>query len=265
MAKNIWLILFVFLLAGCTTINGPDAGKLEGYDPFGLAGGYDLGSLIAKTDNGYRQLLSRDYFIQMAKDEKRESVKQHLEITQLPSSPSYEFQDTTQFISSLKFNLLKSSPNLSAEARAALKAVKEVKIDVEKMSRQAVWGGAALQYHIFQSIRRPGPFFDLEKNVKIAIGKGEKPFFVTELLIYEDAHVDLIFDGNISGDVKAELTKMDILKSGIDIKLNKDKNLSVKYSKPTIVAFQGFPVDTETLKFVSQNGKLPQSTDYKLP
>jgi len=230
--------------------------KVAGFTPFGVTGGYDVGSLIDYSNQNYKTLFTSEYIEQNAKPEAQDMLYKLFHTPLTPVSPSYNDNQKKQFMGAIQRVLHTGDFNLSANAKAAIDKIDRVDITVRDAVKKSAAAPEELQYQIIEAIPpRGGTIIGITTKT----GMAETPVAVSSILVFNQATVTIYFDSSVSSAERIEIFDKIHFENRVVIKLGSMKNNSImiEYTKPTIVAFKGFSFDKQSARFYMKNGRLP--------
>lgn len=263
LTKHTIAMVAVFLLAGCQS-NPPiqQAGqtKITGFTPFGVAGGYDVGSLIDYANESYSTLFTSEYIEQNAKPEAQKSLHKLFHTPLQPVSPHYNDNQKEQFMDAIRHSLLTGHFNLSERAKAAIYKIYKIDINVASATKKAATMPEELQYKLIAAIPpREGTII----GIKAKTGLAKKAVAVTSILAFNKATVTIYFDSSVSSAERIEIFDKIHFDGRVTIRLGSktDNSIRFEYTQPTIVAFKGVQFDKQSLRFYIKNGRLPTADE----
>ena len=249
----------VFILIGCQSnppVQPVEQVKVTGFTPFGVAGGYDVGSLGDYSNQNYKTLFTSEYIEQNAKSEAKNALHKLFHTPLIPISPHYNDDQKRQFIGAIKHTLLSGGFNLSDSAQSALNKINKIDIAVESAVKKTATAPEELQYKIIEAIpSRGGTIVGIASKA----GMAKTAVAITSILAFNRATVTIYFDSSVSSNARMEIFDKIHFDGRVAIKLGSMKNNSImiEYTKPTIVAFKGYEFDTQSAHFYRKNGRLP--------
>ncbi len=257
--KHAVATIAVFLLMGCQSAptRQPVAQvKVTGFTPFGVAGGYDVGSLIDYSNQIYKTLFTTEYIERNARPEARKRLHKLFHTPLQPLSPRYNDRQKRQFMAAVKRTLLAGRFNLSDRAKAAIEKIYRIDIDVESAAKKSAARPEALPYRLIEAIPPTGGVII---GIKAKTGMAETAVVVTDILIFNRATVTLYFDRSVGSAERIEIFDKAYFDNRVVLKLGSqaDNSIRIEYTRPTVVAFKGFEFDRQALRFYMKNGRLP--------
>ncbi len=257
--KHAVATIAVFLLMGCQSAptRQPVAQvKVTGFTPFGVAGGYDVGSLIDYSNQIYKTLFTTEYIERNARPEARKRLHKLFHTPLQPLSPRYNDSQKRQFMAAVKRTLLAGRFNLSDRAKAAIEKIYRIDIDVESAAKKSAVRPEALPYRLIEAIPPAGGVII---GIKAKTGMAETAVVVTDILIFNRATVTLYFDRSVGSAERIEIFDKAYFDNRVVLKLGSqaDNSIRIEYTRPTVVAFKGFEFDRQALRFYMKNGRLP--------
>ena len=253
----------IFILIGCqTNPSGQQIkqDKIAGFTPFGVAGGYDVGSLVDYSNKTYRTLFTSEYIETNAKPGAHDSLHKLFHTPLTSVSPRYSENQKQQFMEAIKRSLLTGHFNLSDNAKAAIYKINNIGIAVESAVTKKAAAPEELQYKLIEAIpSRGGTIIGITSKA----GMAEIPVAVTSILAFNRAAATVYFDSTVSSAERMEIFDKIHFDNRVTIRLGsmKTNSIIIEYTKPTIVAFKGYKFDTQSARFYSKNGRLPTSED----
>ncbi len=250
----------VFLLTGCQSsppMQQTAQVKVTGFTPFGVAGGYDVGSLIDYSNQNYQTLFTSEYIEQNARPEAQKGLHKLFHAPLQPVSPRYNDNQKRQFMEAIKRTLLAGRFNLSDRAKAAIDKIYKIDIAVASAAKKSTAAPEALQYRLIEAIPPAGGTII---GIKAKTGMAKTAVAVTDILVFNRATVTLYFDRSVGAAERMELFDKLHFDNRVAIKLGSQANnnsIRIEYTRPTIVAFKGFRFDKRALRFYIKNGRLP--------
>jgi len=254
----------VFLLVGChsnPTVQQIEQVKVAGFTPFGVAGGYDVGSLIDYSEQHYKTLFTTEYIEQNAKPEAQKALYKLFHTPLKPVSPHYNDNQKQQFMGAIKRTLLTGHFNLSDGAKDAIYKIYNINIAVESAVKKAATTPEELQYKLIESIpSRGGTIIGITSKT----GMAKTAVAVTSILAFNRATVTVYFDSSV-GSERMEIFDKIHFDDRVTIKLGsrKSNSIIIEYTQPTIVAFKGYKFDMQSIRFYRKNGRLPTPEDLQ--
>ncbi len=255
----------VFLLMGChsnPTVQQIEQVKVAGFTPFGVAGGYDVGSLIDYSNQNYKTLFTTEYIEQNAKPETQETLHKLFHTPLKPVSPHYSDNQKQQFMDAIKRTLLTGRFNLSDAAKDAIYKIYYINIAVESAVKKTALAPEELQYKLIESIpSRGGTIIGITSKTGIA----KTAVAVTSILAFKRATVTVYFDSSVGVTERMEIFDKIHFDDRVTIKLcsRKSNSIIIEYTQPTIVAFKGYKFDMQSIRFYRKNGRLPTPEDLQ--
>jgi len=263
--KHIIAAATIIALVGCQTNPSTphqEQVKVTGFTPFGVAGGYDVGSLIDYTDQNYKTLFTSEYIEQNAKPDASNALHKLFHTPLIAVSPQYNDNQKRQFMTAIKRTLLAGRFNLSESAKAAIQKIYKVDIAVGSAVKKASTAPEELQYKLIEAIPPRGGIII---GVKAKTGMAKTAVAVTSILAFNRATVTIYFDRSVSSAARMEIFDKIHFDNRVTIKLGslKANSIKIEYTQPTVVAFKGVKFDKQSLRFYVKNGRLPGPEDMQ--
>ncbi len=257
--KHIIVTVAVFLLIGCQSnpsMQQIEQTKVTGFTPFGVTGGYDVGSLIDYANESYSTLFTSEYIEQNAKPEAQKSLHKLFHAPLQPVSPRYNENQKKQFMDAIRHSLLTGHFNLSDSAKAAIYRIYKIDIEVASATKKATAKPEELQYRLIEALPARGGIII---GIKAKTGMARKAVAVTSILAFNKATVTIYFDRSVGAAERMEIFDKIHFDDRVTIRLGSqtDNSIRVEYREPTIVAFKGVLFDKQSLRFYIKNGRLP--------
>ncbi len=234
--------------------------KIAGFTPFGVEGGYDVGSLIDYSDQSYKTLFTSEYIEQNAKPEAQDTLHKLFHTPLIPVSPRYNDNQKKQFMNAIKIALLTGDFGLSNKAKAAIQKIYKVDITVQAAVTKSASAPDDLQHKIIEAIpSRGGTIIGISSKT----GMAKTPVAITSILAFNQATVTIYFDSSVSSAERMEIFDKIHFDNRVIIRLGsmQANSLMIEYTKPTIVAFKGYIFDNQSVHFYRKNGRLPTSEE----
>ncbi|GEM_PF-5625176 len=253
----------VFLLIGCQStpsIQPATQAKITGFTPFGVAGGYDVGSLIDYSNQNYKTLFTSEYIERNARPEAQKGLNTLFHTPLQAVSPRYNDNQKRQFMEAIKRTLLAGRFNLSDRAKAAIDKIVKIDIAVASAAKKSAAAPEALQYRLIEALPPTGGVII---GIKAKTGMAKTAVAVTSILIFKRATVTLYFDRSVGTAERIEIFDKSYFDNRVVIKLGSqtENSLRIEYTQPTVVAFKGFRFDKQALRFYIKNGRLPSAKE----
>lgn len=253
----------VFLLIGCQSnpsIQPITQAKITGFTPFGVAGGYDVGSLIDYSNQNYKTLFTSEYIERNARPDAQKGLNKLFHTPLQPVSPHYNDNQKRQFMEAIKRTLLAGRFNLSDRAKAAIDKIVKIDIAVVSAAKKSATMPEALQYSLIEALPSAGGVII---GIKAKTGMAKSPVAVTSILVFNRATVTLYFDRSVGTAERIEIFDKTYFDNRVVTKLGSqtENSLRIEYTQPTIVAFKGFLFDKRALRFYIKNGRLPSAKE----
>jgi len=237
--------------------------KITGFTPFGVAGGYDVGSLIDYSNRSYKTLFTSEYIEQNAKPEARDTLYKLFHTPLIPVSPRYNNNQKKQFMNAIKLTLLTGDFGLSNKAKAAIQKIYKVDISVKSAVKKTSSEPDELQHKLIEAIpSRGGVIIGIASKT----GMAKTPVAITSILAFNQATVTIYFDSSVSADERIEILDKVYFDDRVIIQLGsaKTNSINIRYTKPTVVAFKGYKFDTESVRFYRKFGRLPTPKESRV-
>jgi len=253
----------IFILIGCqTNPSGQQIkqDKIAGFTPFGVTGGYDVGSLIDYSNQTYKTLFTSEYIEANAKPSTHDALHKLFHTPLTSVSPHYNENQKQQFMGAITRSLLTGHFNLSDNAKAAIYKINNIDIAVESAVTKKAAAPEELQYKVIEAIPSKGGTII---GITAKTGMAETPVAVTSILAFNRATVTIYFDSSVSSAERMEIFDKIHFDNRVTIRLGsmKANSIIIEYTKPTIVAFKGYKFDKQSARFYSKNSRLPTSEE----
>ncbi len=257
--KQAIVTIVTLVLIGChSNLLKPPAThkKITGFTPFGVAGGYDVGSLIDYSNQSYKTLFTSEYIEKNAKPEARDTLDKLFHTPLIPVSPRYNNNQKKQFMNAIKLTLLTENFGLSSKAKEAIQKIYKVDISVASAVKKTSSEPDDLQHKLIESISARGGVII---GIASKTGMAKTPVAITSILAFNQATVTVYFDSSVSADERIEIFDKIHFDNRVIIQLGQAKtnSIKIKYTKPTVVAFKGYKFDAQSVRFYRKYGRLP--------
>ena len=257
--KNLGVVLIVFiaLSGGCGTnkpnLNDELAGRL-GMKPFGLNGGYDLGTVVILGEDGLPQILAGNSIL----------VGAPRTVSPKKSIAAMTFDRKDAVLASIAASSMIKS---DAELNSSLRAIESFSLHIEKWTNEMIEEGPIV-FEKWLSGNIEGQFKNQRDETIRAlenISDGQDIYFITEIVEVQKGSYKGKWRNALSASAKADFGALFTSTGTVSWDSDRDMSVVISENTPLRVAYKARPWRAKRLKEIARGTALSSVTPSAIP